>query len=172
MIGAPKLNADPEGRDQVCGIWLDISPTVAGVNMPVSKWLGDVGKMHKVPMGFIFGKEVQDSFTRTGRYLGAIIPNFERGKPSKDPAYELTGEKALPTKLTGSQLLNQNLDTEKFIVNEYLKVVMDKHQVSEWRNKDAQMSKQYWIFPGSVPVPAKNEGELSPLPIPVQRFMQ
>jgi pimeloyl-ACP methyl ester carboxylesterase len=171
MVGAPKLH-DPEGKDFVCAVWLDISPTVAGAGMPYTRWCVDLGKTHKMPMGFVYGKEVKTSDERAARVLGAIIPNFERGKPAKDPAYEFTGEKALPTKLTGSQLLHKELDTEKFIVQDYLKVVMDKHQVTEWRSKDSQMSKQYWIFPNMLPHPAKMEGELAPLPIPVSRFIQ
>jgi len=103
MIGAPKLG-DPEGKDQVCAVWLDISPTLASPTtaLPVSKWLVDEGKTHKVPMGFMYGKEGAGSKERASRYLTAIVPNFKRGAVSKEPGFEMTNELELPTKLTAA----------------------------------------------------------------------
>jgi len=108
--------------------------------------------------------------------MRAIYPAYVRGEKIKDSAFEVMGEHGIKkTKLTGSKLLTKTLETEDWIVNSYLKFVMDKRSMAEWRNHNSEKLRQWWVFPTGNPllpmiIPAKNETDLAPQFLPLPRF--
>jgi len=170
VIGPPvllKLDDETGGNDLVAGIWLSISPTLGGTNMPVSKWLYHVGKTNKLPMALVYGKEEANADQRMMGYLKTIAPNFERGKGTKDKELEFTGEQAIAgTKLSGSKLLQSTLDTEDFIVNKYLAPLMEKHRFVQWKMRGNDDSYFYWKNTTGNPTLAKIKGDKVPNILP------
>ncbi len=149
-------------------IWLTINPSIENVNLPVRQWVMEAssGKTNKVPTAFIYGKEDTKGDNTALGYMREIVPGYVRGKPIKDNPVPLSGDKAVKTNLTGSKLLQKNLDTASWIVTDYLgNDDMQKTLKEEWRERDAAKSNCYWIFPGLVVVQAKNGMELYSLPL-------
>ena len=72
-IGRPDLD-QPECKDVTCAVWLSISPTVGGQPIPVKNWLVEAGRDHKIPMGFIYGKDDSKSLNLAQAAVSAIKP--------------------------------------------------------------------------------------------------
>jgi hypothetical protein len=169
------LATDSEGSDLMAGIWLSISPTLAGQATFAKSWLGDVGKTHKLPMVFIYGKDDTAGDALALAELKSIIPNFERGKPPADKELQFTGEKAIPgTKLKGQQLLQKSLETESWIVTNYIAPLRERHhRFKQWSKKDYDDSIYFWspVVPPPAAlgglVEAKGKGEKAPRILPV-----
>src|SRR5206468_1737017 len=108
---------DPAGRDLAGGIFLSPSPTLGGYNVPLANWMKDVGKENKVPVAFINATGDKNGTKFALDLLTMVSPNFKVGMaPPKELPF--TGEKTIETKLIGSQMLSEGLDTEKFIVKD------------------------------------------------------
>ena len=182
-----KFDATYDGKDVKCAVWLDISSRVPGSTVPTRKLIEETGKVNKVPMAFLYGKGNKDSDQVALSCMKAIAgSSYKRGESPKD--YPLCGDKDIDTKLTGSKLLQKNLDTEKWIVTGYLdahrffmqqkpddETPMKKHLKEEWRERDWTKSRYYWLFPGVTPalpqvVPAKNDNDMAPLLLPLGKF--
>jgi hypothetical protein len=167
QVGLPPDLAEPECKDFAGAVWLSISPSLASQNMAVASWVTEVGRDNKVPMAFIYGKDESAGEGHAKRYLKSI--RAPKPGPGKTEKLELTNEKEIAkTKLTGSQLLQASLDTEKWIVKSYLFAVMEKRGTHERRKHDVQTYRYFWTFPGTRML-AKNPGEelVRPLPISV-----
>jgi hypothetical protein len=156
----------PEGYDIVCGIWLGISPSIPGRgSVPMtgtSGWLHTVGKTHKTPMAFIYGKDDKMAADRTLAYIRQILPSFERGKkPAKpDPDLAYTGEFAVPggAKLKPIELLDKELGTVDWIMKDYLDNLMEKRKVTTWDSRDFKKNTYVWMS-GNRPTLAKPSEE-------------
>jgi hypothetical protein len=176
---APDLD-QAELRDVCCAVWLSISPTLASRAVPVRGWLTEVGRDLKVPMAFIYGKKDDKQKNFVPNLLSAIKPKTGPKKfDPKDPKDEndprhFTGEKVLDTPLAGSQLLQKSLDTQRWIVNDYLKDFFGPPRtIREWRKRDAERYAYVWAFPTSrIPMLAKAPGEEAPRPLPLQMFFR
>lgn len=139
--------SEPEGRDQVCGIWLGISPTLAGRSMPLSTWMTELGNKNKVAQLFVYGKEDEQGKRMAQSMLRYIHRDFGEGKRPKEKGFDFTGEHAVEgTKLEGSKLLQPTLDTEKWIVEKYLEPLREKRGVIEPRDRNLAKSAYYWVF--------------------------
>lgn len=161
FIGPAGLD-DPEGRDIVCGVWLNISPTVAGNRVAVNNWTGQAGLKHKVPMLFMYGKDDKASEGIAIGHLQGIVKGFVVDQKPKDKAFEFTrnwGVKA--TSLTGSKLLSKSLDTNE-IIRFYLNDNMEKRGAREARNRDMVKSAYYWTLGNRQTLPAKRSNEELP----------
>jgi pimeloyl-ACP methyl ester carboxylesterase len=144
MWPACKLD-EPEGKDIAAGIWLTISPTLAGRSVTLGTWMNHVGHTHKVPQVFIYGKDDTKGDAQALTLLGRIFPNgFKRGmKPDK--GFEFTGEFPVPgTKLTADKLLQKSLDTDSWIVDKYLGPLMEKRGNKEPTDRQADKNMYYW----------------------------
>jgi pimeloyl-ACP methyl ester carboxylesterase len=160
-FGRPVLDTKSEGEDQAGAVWLSISPTLAGVQMRwLQSWLVEVGRDHRVPMAFVYGANDDKADTLAKRYLSLIKPK------KNDKNLELSGRQAIAdTKLAGNQLLQQSLDTEKWIIKDYLDRVMEKRGSRERKKREVNSSAYYWVLRGQQ-IQAKNLGEEAPRPIP------
>jgi hypothetical protein len=170
-FGAPAAPEDPEGKDLVCAAWLTISTRLVTIPMVgLSAWLRDVGLKHKVPMLFMYGKDDKANETVAFNFLKFIVPNFKLNQKPTDKAFEYTRNwEVKDTKLTGSKLLNQSLDTAATI-KYYLNDNMQKRGSRESRNRDYIKSSYYWLLPNKQTIPAKYPGEELPRPIPLQQL--
>jgi pimeloyl-ACP methyl ester carboxylesterase len=140
-----KLDDETGGNDLMAGVFLSISPTLGGHQVPIHRWLTEVGKKNKLPLAFVYGKDETGADARALNYLKTIDPGFERGKGPKEKDLALTGEKAVPgTKLSGSKLLQNTLETEDFIVNKYLGPVAEKHRFVQWKMRNNDDNYFYW----------------------------
>jgi hypothetical protein len=162
LPGRPLDLDEPEGRDLVCGVWLSISPSLAGRKMPLSSLLVDVGAEHKTPMAFIYGKEDAEGKGVAHEELKTIK---EKAKGVK---LDFTGEKGVDTKLVGSQLLQKSLDTEEWILKKYLEPVLEKRGNREAKKRTFTDEQFYWVFPRVMPILAKGPREESLRPLPLK----
>jgi pimeloyl-ACP methyl ester carboxylesterase len=163
----PKLD-DAEGKDLAAGIWLSISPTLAGRNVSsvLRADLEDVAREGKVPTIFLYGKNDTKSGDLTLNYLNAI----QKGKRGEKIELRNTGEKAIAgTELSGSKLLSDRLGTIPFIITR-LNSIMEDRGSKEWKKREEEKSRYFWSLP-SVALPrtrltAKVAGEKLAAPIP------
>jgi pimeloyl-ACP methyl ester carboxylesterase len=166
---------EPEGKDQVCGIWLTPSTTLAGRPVPLNTWLRDLGRTHKVPQVFIYGKEDTRAAASSLQHLQQIIPTYQRGKKVMEKGFEFTGEYAVPgTKLAADKLLQKNLDTDTWIIDTYLRPVVEKRGNVEPKDRLFDKSIYYWeINPMARQATLASDARISskaPKPIPLSAF--
>jgi len=169
------LDNDSEGKDLMAGVWLSISPTLAGQTTNARSWLTEIGKTNKLPMVFVYGKDDTQGEAKALESLKAIIgPGFQRGKPAADKDFEFTGEKAIDgTKLKAHQLLQKGLQTEDWILKNYVDPLKVRHHKKQWGKKDYDDS--YFFWSPQIPPPAtfsgvveaKAKGEKAPKILPV-----
>jgi pimeloyl-ACP methyl ester carboxylesterase len=146
---------DPECRDVVCAVWLSISPSLAGISVPVSRWLVEAGADNHIPMGFLYGADDRESKEVSKRYLEHITsaPSARKNK------IEFTAAAEVPnTKLRGSQLLAKSLNTEDLIKN-YLDRVLERRGTREARSRDPIKTTYYWTMRAGLPILAKSDQE-------------
>jgi hypothetical protein len=163
VFGRWTLEMDPEGTDVVCAIWLTLSPTLAGHNYRGSpglrSWITETGRAAKIPTVFIYGKNDKEGSEIALAGMEFAVPNFKPDQKEKERGYEFTGYKAVEgTKLTGSKLLDPNLETEKWIVEGYLGPFTQKQGVKPWRKHNSEESFYLWQLGGTL-VPAKVQGD-------------
>jgi pimeloyl-ACP methyl ester carboxylesterase len=163
------LDPDPEGRDLACGVWLNISPTLAGGNIrvPVDSLARDVARRGKVRMAFLSSKNDTASAPLARRYVEQINYGL-----AKDRRLATTYEVARAGQLTGSKLLGDNLDAGAWIVDECLPSVLDKRGSRDRRKHDMEKFAYFWVFPwpndaSGHPVVAKEPKEIMLRPVPV-----
>ncbi len=159
------LDKDSEGIDQACAVWLSISPTLANNPKPVVSWLKKIGGTeNKLPMVFIYGDKDESANKYAGNALTNIVPGYKRG-PNTNKDFQFTGEKPIPdTKLSGSALLDPQLDTTKFIIESYVDPVVKRGQ-PQWRMRDYTKSAFIYLF-GTQLVLGKVDSEKMPRPFP------
>jgi hypothetical protein len=158
-----KLEATPEGKDIICGIWLSMNqkvPAGKGPTTSVLNWFRDE-KIKKVPMAFLFadGDSQGDAFANTA------VRSLKVGKHPED----LTAAKSIKKggKLTGTDLLIETLETEKLIEG-YLDNLNSKKTPNEYDKRDVEGNSYVWRFPGTnrsiMAKPAKQK-LLAPIPL-------
>jgi hypothetical protein len=159
-IPRPPMLDDPEGKDLVCGVWLSISPSLAGRPMPVKSSLTTAVGL-KVPQAFIYGKSDEGSRNYAEGCIATINPKKEKG---------LTATFAPTTELRGSKLLNEKLKVEGWIASTCLPAAADKHGNREWKKRDADKYGFLWTFPRTPVSIAKRPTEEFLGPIPLDRL--
>jgi hypothetical protein len=156
-----KFDSNPEGKDVACGLWLNLSPTLGSQGTPISSWLG-VTKSKKIPMAFLYGAEDDSAAGRAKGWVSLL-------KPDKKQIF--TTEKGIPkTKLAGSQLLGEKLETIPDIVN-YVASFKKENQGNDYDKRDVEGSTFVWKFPTRI-LKAKDEKEKVIYPVPIADVMQ
>ncbi len=154
---------DPESRDIAGAVWLSLGhPFPGGRGMPLSSALREAGREYKIPMAFVFG----DKDNISNNYCRRIVDEIT-GLGSKKLDLKETGIKGFDTNLVGSKLLDENLPTEKWIIETYLNPFVEKRGVRERRIHQADRYAFYWsngranpMHPGIL---AKKAGDEMPL---------
>lgn len=165
---------EPEGRDQMCGVFLNLSTTIAGQGVPLRTWLKDLGGINNVPLVFIYGKDDPMGSQLAQQYLVSVDPGFAGGKRPSKKELQFTGHFAVPdTKLVGSELLDESLATTDFIVEKYIEPLKQKRGVIEPRDRQFDKNVYYWEFARGRATLANNAAisDKAPVPIPVDAFI-
>lgn len=159
-----KIDPTNAGKDIAAAVWLSLASSVKGQNMGVSDSLKFLGQEKKVPMALVYGEK-----DTRGANLARSFRNLVLSRSSKT---ELSGTKAIKgTNLTGSKLLDKNLETTEFIVG-YLEKVMKERGAGNWDKFEADKQAYVWNLGGVMPTVAKQEGEKNLLPLPTQLFVR
>jgi len=158
------VGEDPEGKDQYAAIWLSMTQGLGGklnVGNGLRNWLTQAGKEHKVPMGFLYGDKDENGQKHAEEFIRVL-----KGADPKESKLVFTASQAVKdTKLTGSQLLRESLDTEKMILT-YLGKVRDKNVPRKWTKVELDRTGYVWRF-NLRPIPAKDDKSkvLDPIPL-------
>jgi len=116
----------PESRDILCCVWLSLSTSLdkKPVSGSLTQWLtiSAADKENKIPMAFLYGEEDKKADTLSLQATRILKPLYGRGKEINEDKFPATGDHAVEKsqKLSGSKLLNKDLETEKWIVDVYL----------------------------------------------------
>jgi len=164
---------DPAGQDIAAGIFLSPSPTLGGQPVPLTTWMKDLGTVkdsNKIPLAFLYGGEDKTGSKYALDLLTAVSPNYKKGMaPPKELPF--TGEEAIETKLTGSQLLNAELPTEKWIVEKYIPPMLEKRTIIAAGTQAFEKWPAFWRSPTGVIIPVRlRETDEAPRPVPLQLF--
>ncbi len=160
ILGGPPMLGDIEGKDITGAVWLSLSPTLPGGAVPLTKWIAEAGKTHKIPMAFIHGKNDGTSAT-VAQKMSAAIRGKEGNKDDKDDKdkfgkkthFAYTGAKEIAdTKLVGNKLLQSALGTENWIIKGYLNKLMDDRPVKLPTERKIEMSRFYYARPNGAPL--------------------
>jgi hypothetical protein len=173
---------EPEGRDEAAAVWLNLSPKLGNreIGTAIHKWLAEMSGTNKVAMGFVYGDQDEASATATKRDLIAIASQIarENGGASEEAVKNLMIKKNIgdlplkSSKVTGSELLTANDSAaQKWIVDKFLKSVMEERGAKESRKRVDKDDSYVWTFPGSRPIEAKLKGEDSLRPAPINQVL-
>jgi hypothetical protein len=145
LAGVPMLG-DIESENIAGAVWLSLQPSLpGGKQVPLTKWIIEGGKAHKIPMAFIHGKGDTVSGGFSARMSEAI-----KGK-GKNKDYEFTGAKEIDnTKLVGNQLLQNALGTQKWILEKYLNPVMSKRTMKRRTERKVEPSQFFYTRPNGA----------------------
>jgi pimeloyl-ACP methyl ester carboxylesterase len=186
VVGIPvKISLEePEGRDEAAAVWLNLSPKLGNREIPsaVHNWLAEMSGSNKVAMGFVYGSQDEAAAASAKRDLGAIAGQIRRDNPnlSDEALQKLMKKKGIgsyplkDTKVTGSELLTANDSAaQKWIVNNFLKSVMEERGAKESRTRAAKEDTFVWTFPGLArPIEAKMKNDDNLRPVPVSQVLR
>jgi len=168
IVGPPKLQ-EPEGRAEIAGIFLTLSPTINRINVSreLPLWLKDIHK-NKVKVAFVYGDGDKEADKLSLTLLKTLRPDYNR-KAAVDKLPSAGEEAIKDTVLTGSKLLKDGLGTQTWIVK-YLDAVMDKHTRNEnLAPSDPSKVLYYWTF-DRMPTLAKQPGARMLDPVPLDKL--
>jgi hypothetical protein len=168
------LEADPEGKDIACGVWLTVSGSLEGHTVPVDGWLVEVGgKKNKVPMLFLYGADDNRGKQNASAALTRIMPGYKLMESAEglnqqkvEPSLKFTRDYAIEgTKLDGSQLLQKSLGTSG-VIKAYIDKVLEERGSKETKRHESEKFRYVWVVPGTTqPRLAKQAGEEFMMPI-------
>jgi len=144
LVGPPVVG-DPEIKDYAAAIWLSISPQVGSKSVQLqmlSRWLAEVGRNHKVPMAFIYGKNEKGGGKFSEDLRKAVAPGGKVGSN--------TGAHGVATALKGQGLLSKDLKTSEWIVDTYLKNLMKERNSREQFERKADAHRYVFTEGGKV----------------------
>jgi pimeloyl-ACP methyl ester carboxylesterase len=170
---------EPEGRDLAAGVWLNISPKLAGRSIPSSIKLvmEDVTGENKVPMLFLYGDkddEGEQFAKRNLKYVEEKIRSDNNtltadaldAKVKERMKFVLGAKIDGGAALTGSKLLESSPAVSKLIIEQYLQPLYEKRGPKERRARENDKNRFLWTFPGmdvrSPAAEAKREGKDAP----------
>jgi pimeloyl-ACP methyl ester carboxylesterase len=155
-IGVPAQMGDPEVRDVAAAIWLTIGPKIGSRNAPLTRWVMEAGKEHKVPTLFVFGKNDKRGDDLSMRLYKDINPKGEKNKDLKR-----TGRRIIPdTKLTGESLLG--VDETIPAIRDHLKDVLEDRGSRESSKREADKYRYVYTIKGRYIKDNKKAGEEVP----------
>ncbi len=136
-------NQSPMGTEVSAAIWLSIAPKIGNYSTPMMDWTKFTGREKAVPMAFVYGEK------NTGdQGIANKLLSLAKDPDDKDRT-KWTGEKPIKgTDVKGHALLSDKLDARDWIVNNYLKKLMDEKAMPVWEAKDIKKNGYVWEFPG------------------------
>ncbi len=175
---------DPEGRDEAAAVWLDLSQKLGNHEIPsaLHNWLAEMSGANKVAMGFIYGDQDEAAVSSAKKNLNAIAYQVRRDNPgiSEEALKNLMLKKKIGdyplknSKVTGTELLTANdSDAQKWIVDKFLKAVMEERGAKESRKRVDKDDWFVWTFTGlSRPIDGKTKSDNLLPPAPVSQLLR
>jgi predicted esterase len=140
LLVGPRVPANQaECEDIAAGVWLTVNPRLPGKNVSIASWLSDTAAKKEIPMAFVYGKNDENN-ARLAKTMDDYLKKRTRAKLPLTGAKDIEG-----TKLTGSQLLHKNLNTVDWIINDYLKPVMEKRGTRLARERKLKETGFLWM---------------------------
>jgi len=155
LLGGAPILADPEIKDVTACVWLTMSPSVGGKGGQalLGKILREASQKYKAPMAFVYGK----TDAAGTLFSDGLLATIRSGKLK--PA-ENTGRYQVPgTSLKGQSLLDKNLKTSDWIVNNYLKELMSNYKSREQIDRKATEHAYFYAENGKILKRAKPAGQ-------------
>jgi hypothetical protein len=134
----PTIANASEGENILCGIFLDINPSLGGRTIPLTSVLDFPGRVKKMPFLFLHGGD-NDSSKRVSQGLDKHMKYKQK--------LSYTGAVAVPDsgELEGAALLQPSLPTIASIA-EYGKSLLDE-RAQDWLERDFRDSLYVWRVP-------------------------
>jgi pimeloyl-ACP methyl ester carboxylesterase len=130
----------PEGSGISAAIWLSIAPGIGNLRTPMKDWTRYAGAEKNVPMAFVYG-EKDTASKGVSEALLALAKD-------KDGKNKWTGAQAIKgTDLKGHGLLSDKVDGRSWIVDNYLKKLMEDKAMPAWQLKEVRKNGFVWEFP-------------------------
>jgi pimeloyl-ACP methyl ester carboxylesterase len=167
----PPALDEPECRDVAAAIWLSMKPSLLNNGrLGVRSALIEAARDQKIPMAFLYGKRDNGGASFSRRMTQDITT-----QGGKKLDLKFTGEKDFDTELAGSKLLQDSLTTEDFIIEKYLKDVLEARGSRERKKRETDRFGYYWSRTKVDPrttnhVVAKRPGEEMIPVIPAPEF--
>jgi len=141
---------DLESKDLAAAMWLSINtsqvpPSLASKIVPS---LQSASRVNKIPVAFVFGRLDASSGQTSRNYVERI----NGGAKTKSAIEKEIGG----TKLAGDKLIDNGLDTEKYILSA-LSSLMEKRGVRERIDRKSTMSEYYYVLPTKNDVPKRRQ---------------
>ena len=156
-IGAMIALGEPEVRDVAAAIWLTPTSKIGAKTVPLAthqKWVQEAGKLHKVPMAFVYGSKDGPTADIANK-LSSVIKTGS--KPKEFPHTVL--EKIPDTNQKYADLLTRDNGASTWIVRKYLPKVMEDRGAIERIERDVIKSPYYYVTAkGAVPILQKAPG--------------
>jgi pimeloyl-ACP methyl ester carboxylesterase len=138
-IGLPSSFDEPEGKDVAAAVWLSIRKALYPGRTWVRGALMEAARDQKIPMAFLYGKTEKGG---PADFAQTMKSDIKSGKPE----LKFTGTEGFDTALSGSKLLDESLTTEKWIIEDYLKDVLEARGTRERKKRDMEKYAYYWAL--------------------------
>lgn len=150
MVALNMLEQKPQSKDLVGGIWLSPALKLKGISYGrhLKHYIQEVGKeSEQVPMVFLYGEKNETDSKYALAMTRFLKPYYKReGKYKGQDQLTGTGDKAIEgTKLSGTKLLSEGLETHKYIAETYLeKVIRKDFALNAWEERDTDTYPFMW----------------------------
>ncbi len=178
----PTNFGEPEGRDLLAGIFISMSPTLGGRNMPINNWIRDITakRSTRTQLLFVYGGKDPKVDQANLAWLKAIRPGYERTKEGKvkvtktnnSSGLDKTEDSKIDSKEQSVGLLPGG-EVAGFLIKTYLPGLLEGVVLREPEPKENKTRYYYWVpevngqlnRQGAYPAKYKDEEALRALPI-------
>lgn len=182
----PTNFGEPEGRDLLAGVFISMSPTLGGRQMPVNSWLRDITakrNRERTQLLFVYGGKDPKVESTNLTWLKAVRPGYERKKDGTTTAKKSTNSTGLEktedfkvdSKEQGVALLPGG-EVANYLTKTYFPGLLEGIVLREPEQKENKTRYYYWVpeVGGQVSrqnyVPAKLKDEEGIRSIPLRMF--
>ncbi len=150
----------PEVRHVAGAVWINFRVTVGGVDRTAAmgEWLRVAGRVHQIPMTFLYGQSDLLGKRNATNAVGAMAPG-----PRWTQAVPLSTEVLSPS----HDLLSEGQGAEKIVVRRVAQLLERTDGAIQLPRPPGGPS--WWVF-GNTAVPARQAGERTFQPMPVERL--
>lgn len=157
-LDPPDLDKKPEGDHATALVCLSLSTSLGGRPLPVTEWLQHMAREHDTQAAFVYGDE---------KNAPAQAANWVKVMKGGRKDVDYTGDKKIDKagKLIGQALLNNELKTQEWIIDDYLVKLLEHRG---WKEGSTRAGASWWQYQKNLlPLLAKKEkGEtLNPVPL-------
>jgi pimeloyl-ACP methyl ester carboxylesterase len=160
LVPGGKYAPVPEVRHVAGAVWINFRVTIASVDRTaaMAEWLRVAGRVHQIPMTFLYGRSDLLGKRNATNAVGALAPG-----PRWTQAITLPTEVLSPS----HDLLSEGQGAEKVVLR-MVKLLLDRTDGAIQLPRPPG-GPSWWVF-GNTAVLARQAGERTFQPVPVERF--